>query len=71
MRNPGKFLAVMTWASMIRDGLAMRRSLTSSQVVMAADTPMLLEVGLVEGDTTPGSWLPVKWPSRTCRSARS
>jgi NAD(P)H-dependent flavin oxidoreductase YrpB (nitropropane dioxygenase family) len=46
----------MTWASMIRDGLAMRhgKQLTWSQVVMAANTPMLLKAGLVEGNTDAG-----------------
>ena len=46
----------MTWRSMIRDGLAMRhgKDLTWSQVVMAANTPMLLKAGLVEGNTDAG-----------------
>jgi NAD(P)H-dependent flavin oxidoreductase YrpB (nitropropane dioxygenase family) len=46
----------MTWASMVRDGLAMRhgKELTWSQVVMAANTPMLLKAGLVEGNTDAG-----------------
>ena len=41
---------------MIRDGLAMRhgKELTWSQVVMAANTPMLLKAGLVEGNTDAG-----------------
>ena len=41
---------------MIRDGLAMRhgKELTWSQVVMAANTPMLLKAGLVEGNTEAG-----------------
>ena len=45
----------MTWRSMIRDSLAMRRGkdLTWSQVVMAANTPMLLKAGLV-GNTDAG-----------------
>src|SRR6202012_1457856 len=58
VRNAAKFkkMSQMTWASMIRDGLAMRRGkeLTSSQVVMAANTPMLLKAGLVEGNTDAG-----------------
>ena len=43
-------------ASMISDGLAMRhgKELTWSQVVMAANTPMLLKAGLVEGNTDAG-----------------
>lgn len=41
---------------MITDGLAMRhgKDLTWSQVVMAANTPMLLKAGLVEGNTDAG-----------------
>ena len=58
VRNAGKFkkMSQMTWASMIRDGLAMRhgKELTWSQVVMAANTPMLLKAGLVEGNTDAG-----------------
>ena len=58
VRNAAKFKksSQMTWASMIRDGLAMRRGkeLTWSQVVMAANTPMLLKAGLVEGNTDAG-----------------
>ena len=56
--TPAKFkkMSQMTWASMIRDGLAMRhgKELTWSQVVMAANTPMLLKAGLVEGNTDAG-----------------
>jgi len=39
-------------ASMIREGLAMRKTfdLTWSQVVMAANTPMLLRAAMVDGD---------------------
>ena len=46
----------MTWPSMVRDGLAMRhgKELTWSQVLMAANTPMLLKAGLVEGNTDAG-----------------
>ena len=46
----------MTWRSMVSDGLAMRhgKELTWSQVVMAANTPMLLKAGLVEGNTDAG-----------------
>ena len=58
VRNAGKFkkMSQMTWASMIRDGLAMRhgKQLSWSQVVMAANTPMLLKAGLVEGNTDAG-----------------
>ncbi len=58
VRNAAKFkqMSQMTWRSMVKDGLAMRRGkeLTWSQVVMAANTPMLLKAGLVEGDTGAG-----------------
>jgi NAD(P)H-dependent flavin oxidoreductase YrpB (nitropropane dioxygenase family) len=56
--NAGRFkkMSKMTWASMIRDGLTMRKGkdLTWSQVVMAANTPMLLKAGLVDGSTGAG-----------------
>lgn len=58
VRNAAKFkyMSQMTWRSMISDGLAMRRGkeLTWSQVVMAANTPMLLKAGLVDGNTEAG-----------------
>jgi NAD(P)H-dependent flavin oxidoreductase YrpB (nitropropane dioxygenase family) len=58
VRNAGKFkkMSQMTWTGMIRDGLAMRhgKDLTWSQVLMAANTPMLLKAGLVEGNTEAG-----------------
>jgi len=58
LRNAARFkkLSQMTWASMVRDGLAMRhgKDLSWSQVVMAANTPMLLRAGLVEGNTEAG-----------------
>ena len=58
VRNAAKFkkMSQMTWRSMIRDGLAMRhgKELTWSQVMMAANTPMLLKAGLVEGNTDAG-----------------
>ncbi|MEV6325108.1 nitronate monooxygenase [Nocardia sp. NPDC051787] len=51
-----KSMTGMKWSIMIRDGLAMRKTkdLSWSQVVMAANTPMLLRAGLVEGDTQAG-----------------
>ena len=51
-----KKLSGMSWPAMIRDGLAMRhgKDLTWSQVLMAANTPMLLKAGLVEGNTDAG-----------------
>jgi NAD(P)H-dependent flavin oxidoreductase YrpB (nitropropane dioxygenase family) len=56
--NAAKFkkMSGMTWSSMIRDGLAMRhgKDLSWSQVVMAANTPMLLKAGLVDGSTDAG-----------------
>ncbi len=56
--NAAKFkkMSGMTWSSMVRDGLAMRhgKELTWSQVLMAANTPMLLKAGLVDGNTGAG-----------------
>ena len=56
--NAAKFkkMSQMSWTSMIRDGLTMRRGkdLTWSQVIMAANTPMLLKAGLVDGSTDAG-----------------
>ncbi|QEN16261.1 (3aS,4S,5R,7aS)-5-hydroxy-7a-methyl-1-oxo-octahydro-1H-indene-4-carboxyl-CoA dehydrogenase [Mycolicibacterium sp. ELW1] len=58
VRNAGKFkkMSQMTWIGMVRDGLAMRhgKDLTWSQVLMAANTPMLLKAGLVDGNTEAG-----------------
>ncbi|MCV7314484.1 nitronate monooxygenase [Mycolicibacillus parakoreensis] len=58
VRNAAKFkkMSQMSWGSMVKDGLAMRsgKELTWSQVVMAANTPMLLKAGLVEGNTDAG-----------------
>jgi NAD(P)H-dependent flavin oxidoreductase YrpB (nitropropane dioxygenase family) len=58
VRNAAKFkqMSQMTWRSMITDGLAMRhgKDLSWSQVVMAANTPMLLKAGLVDGNTAAG-----------------
>lgn len=58
VRNAQKFkkMTGMTWRSMIDDGLQMRRGkdLSWAQVVMAANTPMLLKAGLVEGNTDAG-----------------
>jgi NAD(P)H-dependent flavin oxidoreductase YrpB (nitropropane dioxygenase family) len=58
IRNAAKFkkMSGMTWLSMVKDGLAMRhgKELTWSQVLMAANTPMLLKAGLVEGNTNAG-----------------
>jgi NAD(P)H-dependent flavin oxidoreductase YrpB (nitropropane dioxygenase family) len=58
VRNAARFRrhTGMSWTGLVRDGLAMRRGreLTWSQVVMAANTPMLLRAGLVEGRTDAG-----------------
>lgn len=56
--NAAKFkkMSAMSWPAMVRDGLAMRhgKDLTWSQVLMAANTPMLLKAGLVDGNTEAG-----------------
>ncbi|MFF2732425.1 NAD(P)H-dependent flavin oxidoreductase [Streptomyces sp. NPDC058008] len=46
----------MSWAGMVRDGLTMKhgRELTWSQVLLAANTPMLLRASMVEGRTDIG-----------------
>ncbi|GGT23621.1 NAD(P)H-dependent flavin oxidoreductase [Streptomyces purpureus] len=46
----------LSWAAMVRDGLAMRhgKDLTWSQVLLAANTPMLLKASMVEGRTDLG-----------------
>jgi NAD(P)H-dependent flavin oxidoreductase YrpB (nitropropane dioxygenase family) len=56
--NAARFRAVtgMSWPTMLREGRAMRhgRDLTWAQVLMAANTPMLLRAGLVQGRTDAG-----------------
>lgn len=49
-------LSGLTWSGMIRDGLAMRhgRDLSWSQVLLAANTPMLLRSSMVDGRTDLG-----------------
>lgn len=51
-----KGMTGMKWSTIVKDGLAMRKhkDLTWSQVIMAANTPMLLKAGLVEGNTQAG-----------------
>jgi NAD(P)H-dependent flavin oxidoreductase YrpB (nitropropane dioxygenase family) len=53
LRNAARFRKIsgMTWRSMLRDGLAMRHggNLSWSQVLMAANTPMLLKAAMVDG----------------------
>jgi NAD(P)H-dependent flavin oxidoreductase YrpB (nitropropane dioxygenase family) len=44
-----KKLSGLSWTAMLREGLRMRDGLTLAQVIMAANTPMLLRAGLVEG----------------------
>jgi len=58
VRNAARFrsLTNLSWRAMVREGLAMRRNhkLTWSQLIMAANTPMLLREGLVKGNTDAG-----------------
>jgi NAD(P)H-dependent flavin oxidoreductase YrpB (nitropropane dioxygenase family) len=56
--NANRFRALtgLSWRAMVREGLRMRHGnqLSWAQVIMAANTPMLLKAGLVEGDATAG-----------------
>ncbi|GGK57784.1 NAD(P)H-dependent flavin oxidoreductase [Streptomyces flaveus] len=49
-------LSGLTWPGMIRDGLALKhgKNLSWSQVLLAANTPMLLRASMVEGRTDLG-----------------
>ncbi len=49
-------LSGLSWAGMVRDGLAMKHGtdLTWSQVLLAANTPMLLKASMVDGRTDLG-----------------
>lgn len=51
-----KRMADMTWKQLAVDGRAMRKEQgrTLSQMALAANTPMLLKAGLVDGDPTAG-----------------
>ncbi|MER5439499.1 nitronate monooxygenase [Streptomyces sp. NPDC002790] len=51
-----KKLSGLSWPQMVRDGLAMKhgKDLTWSQVLLAANTPMLLRASMVEGRTDLG-----------------
>ena len=53
VRNAARFrkMAGTTWPALLREGLAMRRTreLSWGQVLMAANTPMLLEAAMVRG----------------------
>jgi NAD(P)H-dependent flavin oxidoreductase YrpB (nitropropane dioxygenase family) len=57
-RNAAAFRGVsgMSWREMISQGLAMRKGseLTWAQVLMAANTPVLLRAAMVEGRTDLG-----------------
>ncbi|RSM61083.1 2-nitropropane dioxygenase [Amycolatopsis sp. WAC 01376] len=57
-RNASKFrkLTGLSWRSLAIEGVRMKRGgdRTWSQVLMAANTPMLLRAGLVEGDRSAG-----------------
>jgi NAD(P)H-dependent flavin oxidoreductase YrpB (nitropropane dioxygenase family) len=46
----------LTWSRLVRDGLAMRhgKELTWSQILLAANTPMMLKSAMVEGRTDLG-----------------
>ncbi|MFI7007965.1 NAD(P)H-dependent flavin oxidoreductase [Streptomyces sp. NPDC050145] len=51
-----KKLSGLSWPQMVRDGLAMKhgKDLSWSQVLLAANTPMLLKASMVEGRTDLG-----------------
>ncbi|AVL99545.1 2-nitropropane dioxygenase [Gordonia iterans] len=57
-RNANEFkqLTGMRWTSLLRDGRAMRRSgeRTWQQIIMAANTPMLLRAAMVDGNPDAG-----------------
>ncbi|KOG54599.1 NAD(P)H-dependent flavin oxidoreductase [Streptomyces varsoviensis] len=58
LRHAASFrrLSGLSWPAMVRDGLAMKhgKELTWSQVLLAANTPMLLRAAMVEGRTDLG-----------------
>ena len=58
VQNANKFKAMtgMKWQQLAKDGLNMKKASdrTWQQIVMAANTPMLLKAGLVEGNTEAG-----------------
>ncbi|HET7691424.1 MAG TPA: nitronate monooxygenase [Nocardioidaceae bacterium] len=51
-----KKMSGMTWRQLVRDGRAMKHGSERSwsQMILAANTPMMLRSGLVEGDTSAG-----------------
>ncbi|WP_436491952.1 NAD(P)H-dependent flavin oxidoreductase [Actinokineospora sp. HUAS TT18] len=58
VKNAGRFrkLSGTRWLDMVREGIAMRhaKELSWAQTIMAANTPMLLREGLVNGNTDAG-----------------
>jgi NAD(P)H-dependent flavin oxidoreductase YrpB (nitropropane dioxygenase family) len=58
VRNAGRFkrMTNLRWRDMVSEGLATKhgKEQTWAQLVMAANTPMLLRAGLVEGNTQAG-----------------
>jgi NAD(P)H-dependent flavin oxidoreductase YrpB (nitropropane dioxygenase family) len=58
VRNADRFkrLTHLRWSDMVREGLATKhgREQTWTQMLMAANTPMLLRAGLVDGNTQAG-----------------
>ncbi|MFE7867036.1 NAD(P)H-dependent flavin oxidoreductase, partial [Streptomyces bacillaris] len=58
VRRASRFRRIsgLSWPRMMRDGLALRhgKSLTWSQVLLAANTPMLLRAAMVDGRTDAG-----------------
>jgi NAD(P)H-dependent flavin oxidoreductase YrpB (nitropropane dioxygenase family) len=58
VRNADRFkrMTRLKWRDMVREGLATKhgKEQTWSQMIMAANTPMLLRAGLVEGNTQAG-----------------
>jgi len=46
----------MSWAALLKDGRAMKKAQgrTLAQMALAANTPVMLKAGLVEGDTSAG-----------------
>ncbi|GHF64593.1 nitronate monooxygenase [Amycolatopsis bartoniae] len=56
VRNAQRFRrrSGLSWRAMLREGAAMHGERTWAQVIMAANTPMLLRAGLVEGDLGAG-----------------
>jgi NAD(P)H-dependent flavin oxidoreductase YrpB (nitropropane dioxygenase family) len=58
VRNAGRFkkMTKLGWRDMVAEGLATKhgKDQTWAQLIMAANTPMLLRAGLVEGNTQAG-----------------